>query len=247
MTCKLCNQEVPLIKKSHILPEFLFKKFFDQHGKLRKFDTVQMAKGNPRISKPSSGSYEGKLLCNDCDNRIIGQYETYISRVLNKTLPLEQTLNCKTVKNFNGINFIEIQNLDYKKTKLFLLSILFRAHISTNKEFNEVSLGKYAEEIRDIIYNGKIINDLELQISIMKFPDNSDFNSFIGQPIRRKIDATTMYSIIINGFLILFFLKENGISKRVENVRLKIDNSITLIEVPEKLVGKFILTYMGIK
>jgi hypothetical protein len=56
-----------------------------------------------------------------------------------------------------------------------------------------------------------------------------------------------MYSIIINGFLILFFLKENGISKRVEDVRLKTDNSIILIEVPEKLVEKFILTYMGIK
>ena len=247
MKCKLCDREVPLIKKSHILPEFLFKKMFDPHGKLRKFDAIEMAKGNPRIARPSSGNYEGELLCNDCDNRIIGQYETYISRVLNGTLSPANKLVCKVVKNFTHLNFLEVQNLNYKKTKLFLLSILYRAHISKNSEFKDVDLGKYAEILKDIIYNGKVIDDLEFQISILKFPNNSDYNSFIGQPIKRKIDSTTMYSIIINGYLVLFFIKENVISKKVENVRLKADDSLSIIEIPEFLVKKFLLTYMGIK
>ena len=98
-----------------------------------------------------------------------------------------------------------------------------------------------------MIFNGKNIDDLDFQISIMKFPNSSTYNSFIGQPLKRKIDSTTMYSIIINGFLILFFLKENGISKKTENIRLKQNDSLAILEIPPQLVEKFVLSYTGIK
>lgn len=247
MTCKLCNTEKALIKKSHILPEFLFKKLFDPHHKLRKFDVIQMAKGNPRISKPSSGSYEGELLCNDCDNRILGQYETYISQVLGGHLTGNEKLNCKSIVNVHALRFVEIENLNYQKTKLFLLSILYRAHISTNPEFKNVDLGIHAEKIRDIIFNNKHTEDLEYQISIVKFPDDSEYSSFIGQLVKRDVDNSTMYSIIVNGYLVMFFLKENDISKKAQNIRLKQDDKISIIEVPNSHVEKFVLSYMGLK
>lgn len=247
MTCNLCQQEKQLIKKSHILPDFLFKKLYDPHHKLQKFDAVQMAKGNPRISRPSSGAYEGELLCQDCDNRVLGQYETYISRLIARKLSPKDRISIKSVYNNSGLRFIEVTNIDYHKTKLFWLSILFRAHISTNSEFKDVDLGPYAETIRDIILNGKSIDDLTFQISAMRFSKDSEFSSFIGQPIKRKIDGTTMYTIVINGYLIMFFIKENGISKKTSNIRLKQDNSISLLEIPRHLVKKFLLSYMGVK
>lgn len=247
MTCKLCQQEKPLIKKSHILPDFLFKKLYDPHNKLRRFDAVQMAKGNPRVSRPSSGAYEGELLCQDCDNRILGQYETYISRIIARKLAPKDKINFKITYNNYGLKFIEVSNIDYTKTKLFLLSILYRAHLSKNQEFKDIDLGPYAEKLRDIIYNNKFSDDLSFQISVMRFSKDSEFSSFIGQPIRRKIDNTTMYTIVINGFLIMLFLKENGISKKTSNLRLQKNNSITILEIPPHLAKKFLLSYMGIK
>lgn len=247
MECKLCNKEKTLIKKSHILPEFLFKKLFDPHHKLRKFDLVQMAKGNPRISRPSSGLYEGQILCQECDNKTLGQYESYIANLLNETLKESDKISCRRIRNEYGLIFTEIANINYKKTKLFLLSVLYRAHISSSPEFKQVNLGTYGEIIREIIYNDLDVDDLYFQISIMKFPKSSDYNSFIGQMIKRKIDGTTMYSIIINGYLILFFTKQNGVSKKIENIRLKEDGTISILEMPTNLVEKFILSYAGIK
>ena len=115
--CHLCRKEKPLIKKSHILSEFLHANLFDEHHKLQKFQISEMAKANPRVSKPSSGSYEGNLLCNDCDNTTLSRYEDYVAKALSMGFKAEKNPKCNMEKR-NGVNFIDISNLDFTKTKL---------------------------------------------------------------------------------------------------------------------------------
>src|SRR5690554_986443 len=246
MKCKLCNQEKVLIKKSHIFSEFLHKELFDENHKLRKFEVREMMKVAPKISKPSSGSYESNLLCNDCDNVILNRYENYVSRAL--MLNFKDVKNPKCIKSQrNGINFIDVKNIAYKETKLFLLSLLWRAHISSLEEYKDVSLGPYGERIRRQLINGDPSTDDDIRISIFKFQKGSGFDSFIGQPIKYSIELTTAYSIIINGHLIVFYLKENTYSKILKNERLKVDNSISLIELPKEKIENFVMHYVGVK
>ncbi|MEC3964544.1 hypothetical protein [Flagellimonas halotolerans] len=241
--CKLCEEEKKLIKTSHIISDFLHANLYDEKHKLRAFDSKDLKSDNPQISKPSSGSYEGGILCNKCDNEIIGVYETYISRVLKNNL--KEKINCENNTNDEGLNFINVSNLDYKKTKLFLLSLLFRSHISSRVEYKEVNLGPYADKIRKQILENNPSKENDIEIVIFKFGDKTGFSNFIGQPRKHKIGHTTAYSIVINGHLILFHLKENSMSKKTMNQRLSEKGTISLIEIPEKNVVRFIMNYTG--
>jgi hypothetical protein len=243
--CKLCLKDKQLIKKSHILSEFLHAELFDENHKLIKFDAIELGKGNDEISRPSSGSYEGQLLCDKCDNQQIGKFETYISNVLKDNLKKENKLKCSKTTNPQGLSFIKIENLDYLKTKLFLLSLLWRAGISTRDEYKEVQLGPYSEKIRKLIIDDNSSTDTDIQISVLKFENGSDFTTFIGQPRRHKSGHFTNYSIIINGYLIIFHLGKDKLAKMAFNDRLKENGELTLMEIPKDKINEFVLKYTG--
>lgn len=238
--CKLCKVGKQLIKKSHIFPNFLYTDFYDEQNRLRKFDINEMKKRNPRISKLPTGIYEGQILCNKCDNNIIGALETYMSLLVNS----KKGTKVKGKRIDSGLSIFEIRNIDSKKLKLFLLSILFRASISSLSEFNDVKLGPYEEKIRLAILNNNI-EELDIQISILKFARNSNFTRFIAQPIRSKIGHATVYSIIINGYLIIFFMKENDMSKRLIDFKVRDSDKLEVLQVPKAQVEKFIISLMS--
>ena len=244
-TCKLCLKEKELIKKSHILSDFLHSDLYDENHKLRQMDVIALSNGIDRESRPSSGSYEGCILCNVCDNELIGKYETYISNLLKGNLRENEKISCKKVTNSQGINFIEIRNLDFTKTKLFLLSLLWRAGISSRNEYREVELGPYQEIFRKEIFDNSPSDDKNTQINIYKFENGSNYASFIGQPRRHKFGHSTAYSIVITGYLIIYHLGDNKISEKTFNNRLKENNSIAIIEVPKNKVQKFVMAYTG--
>jgi hypothetical protein len=243
--CNLCKEEKKLIDTSHIISDFLHKELYDENHRLRKFHPSDLTKQNPKIETPPSASYEGGLLCNKCDNETIGNYETYISNVLKNNLSKKNKLTYHKVQNIHGIKILEIENLNYNKTKLFLLSLLWRAHISTKKEFSSVNLGPYAEKIRLQIFNGIASEENDLQIMIFSFEKEGGFSTFIGSPIRHKIEHTTYYSILILGYVILFHLKENRMSKDMAEFKLRSNGNLAIWKLPQNLVSKFVLNYTG--
>jgi hypothetical protein len=65
-------------------------------------------------------------------------------------------------------------NLDYIKVKLFFLSIIWRAHISSLPFFSNVDLGKYAEKIRKMLLENDRGNEDELETCLVKIkPDKT--------------------------------------------------------------------------
>lgn len=241
--CKLCTENKELIKKSHIYPNFVYTDLFDKHGKLRKFEVDEMKKLNPKVSKPASGAYEGNLLCNDCDNKRISKLESYVAGLINGQ---DKNLKCKAGATEDGLETIEIENLKYDYLKNFILSILFRANISSFTEFNDVNLGPYNDKIREIIYNNLISDDLEYQVNIFKLCKDSNYNTLIGQPVRSKIKSETIFSILMKGYLIIISLKQNEISKKIKNIRLKSTGTLAIPIIPKVLEEKILFKYFGL-
>jgi hypothetical protein len=246
-TCRLCKEKKDLIKKSHIMSEFLHKEMYDENHKLRAFDPKEFLKSNPRISKPASGTYEGALLCKECDNQVIGKYESYSSKLINGKLGEKEKIHCNYSKTIEGITLLELSDLNYSNLKLFLLSLLWRAHISSRDEYKEVELGPYADKIEKAILNEDPSSDNDIIITITKLDLDAGFSTFIGQPRKHKIESTTSYSIIINGYIIVFYLKENRLSKRTNHLRLKEDGTLVIMEIPKNKVAPFIMKYVGVK
>ncbi len=70
MICKLCLQDKSLLKKSHIAPGFFYKEPKDEDNSFvkAKLDAVTS-------QKTCTSLFEPDILCQNCDNVILGQYE----------------------------------------------------------------------------------------------------------------------------------------------------------------------------
>ncbi len=247
--CKLCKKDKVLIKKSHILPDFLYKKLYDENHRIRKFNAIDRAKGIDKVSKPPTGEYEGGLLCKECDGEQIGKYETYLSQILNNPeTPEEQKPKCEKITNESGVEFTKVTNIDYKKTKLALLSFLWRANISKRPMFKDVDLGPVGEKIRRQINDDNASSDSNISIVVMSWHnDKQTATDIITQPRRHKDGCNTYYSFVINGFIIIYYISPNSIRKELEPFRLKEDNTLSIVHLPKGSGMEFMVNYSGAK
>ncbi len=211
--CKLCKEEKALIKKSHIIPEFLYKELYDDKHRMRKFDAIEKAKGIEKISKPPKGEYESGLLCRECDGDRLGKYESYVASILaNEELQEEQKPVCTNIINSSGAEFLRIENIDYRLLKLCLLTILWRSSISTRATYKDVELGQYEEKIREQLFDENPSSDSDIPIVVMSWRNDSQMaTDIIAQPKRHEKNGKTYYSIVLNGYVILYFISDNSI------------------------------------
>lgn len=134
MLCKLCLQESQ-VENSHIIPEFCFKPLYDE-----KHRAIQIESESPRKTLIQKGIRE-KLLCRSCEQKI-SIWEKYFSEIW-------------MIDNLYPDDFEEsirwLSGLDYKKLKLFHLSLLWRASVSKEKFFQGISIGPHEEKIRKLL------------------------------------------------------------------------------------------------
>jgi len=130
--CKLCLNDA-ILRRSHIVPEFVYKPVFG----INRTAIVFEPKRHRRSSRQTG--YWDRLFCDDCEGRL-GRLETYFADVwFNRPLRPRQ-LEGQEVNNVG---------LDYARFKLFLLSILWRADLSTLKAFQDVGCPGLDEEFSD--------------------------------------------------------------------------------------------------
>ena len=136
MNCQLCGGRSPL-QVSHILSKFIHKPLKAGNGRMY----VLSSDPNQRTYTIQDGVKE-KLLCVDCEQKR-SRWETYFS---NKWHRRELEGNTSPY---------QITGLDYAKFKLFLLSTLYMAHLSSHGLFKDVKLDPDSFlKLRRMLQNG---------------------------------------------------------------------------------------------
>ena len=246
--CKLCGQEKTLLEKSHIIPDFMYNGMFDENHKLH-LSPISIEPIDKRfIKKPSNGEYEGGLLCADCDNKLLGDnYENYASRFFKGG----ELLELQTCRNQNGIEFIKCGKLDYHKFKLFLLSILWRASISSRNFFSEINLGKHENKIREMLLSKNAGDVSDYPIFVMTYAHDPTLpKELIAQPrLVNSFDGLQLFSFMINGYFYFFYINEPNykLPQFVVDETIKPNNEINIIIIPKNKGWDFILGQSGIK
>jgi len=210
-TCRLCLLEKKLIN-AHIIPNFMYRG-------IKKKDYVSYNKdletGKSWTLPKGTGEFDKNILCSDCDNGIIEhKYEKY-----GKTVLFDDYNDTQNIENLTFY-----RNIDYSKLKLFLLSILWRASISSRPMFKGVKLGKKCEEsLRRIIYEP--IVPKEWEYAIMMFIDkSSDSQNFIDMPRHfPNVMGLNGYIFIFDSVKYIFFLNstESNIPIPFKQIMLK--------------------------
>jgi hypothetical protein len=132
--CRLCNTANELCR-SHILPEFVYRQLYDEK---HRFSILTAGVDNKLYGQ--RGLTE-RLLCHACEQRLC-RYEKYAADVM--------TGRCHHRCQKQG-DRITIKGIDYTPFKLFLMSVLWRASISTLEFFKLVSLGQREELLRQML------------------------------------------------------------------------------------------------
>ena len=146
-----------------------------------------------------TGFYEKSILCADCDNRILGRLDDYADGLLyGKGLIIRED----GFSPDGQIRMLNLQGIDYKKFKLFLLSVLWRAHISKNKFFENVNLGTEADKIRKIILNDVDVDESTYKIVMFAIMLNErELARMVVTPRHINENGLNFCTFIINGFV----------------------------------------------
>ena len=207
--CRLCLQEKALLRKSHIIPDFMYNGVFDEKHRLIPTEvdanTRRIRKGKP----VQTGEFEGGILCNECDNNVLGGYEDYASKTLYGGI---FSGNAPIFENFtqekDGIIFTQCRNLDYRRFKLFLLSILWRSSICTRPFFDKVSIGPHEEMIRRMLLEGNAGSPDAYPIALFTFlRDKIVPFDFVENPVQCNSNGCIYFHFTIAGMIYLFYVE----------------------------------------
>lgn len=135
--CKLCGERRPLLR-SHIVPEFVYKELYDSSGRARFLDPLSGRKG-----KVQKGLRE-RLLCADCEQWLNDDIEK-------PYLAMWRKLGLAG-RRFRAGDLVPV-DFDYGVTKRFLLSVLWRASVSTLPVLR-IETGPHSERLRKLLRTG---------------------------------------------------------------------------------------------
>ncbi len=142
MTCKLCDEEKKLIE-AHIVPRCVLSPLLSPAGPMIRLTN------DPKVYPQSShtGEYDKNILCAECDNSF-SPYDDYAGELLLNGFEEKYSLQSNTNQR---PPFYMVPEYDYKKLKLFFLSVLWRMSISSRPAFNRVALGPFETQFQDLL------------------------------------------------------------------------------------------------
>ncbi len=207
--CKLCGEEKKLCKRSHIIPKFMVKNLFDGH----KIHKIQSENGKiEQRGVCQAGEFESNILCQNCDNKILGTLERYASLIFydGYSKIIEQR------KDIDGMKYTYVAELNYVQFKLFLLSILWRSSISSRPIFQEVNLGVAHEtKIRQMLLENNPGDQMDYPCLIMTYLNLDEFPSaIVAQPSQMRVNGGYLYKIMVGGIIFVYWISKHYIIPR---------------------------------
>jgi len=170
MKCQLCLKDKQL-QNSHIIPEFCYKALYDgQH----RFQVLKFIPEEKKLHL-QKGIRE-KLLCYECE-QLLSPFEDHARRVFYGGQEFSFSVQEEMVR---------VKGIDYRRFKLFQLSLLWRAGLSRHPFFKKIKLGPHEERLRGMLISGDpgephdygcvllgmVMQNHELMDEIIKAPDS---------------------------------------------------------------------------
>jgi len=207
--CKLCLKEKKLIK-AHIIPASFYK--FSSDGEPHK--VLSTREGSfPKLSR--TGEYDEEILCVNCDSKL-GMYEQYA-----KDLLIQKANPKEVITHKNERVCYTVDNIDYKRFKLFLLSLLWKLDVSSREIFTAVKLGgSHERNIRQMILNENPGSDDEYSVILSKFDYDIKKVPML-HPHQIRFDNIRFYRIYLLNYIVFIKVDKGNMPSGFVNIVVK--------------------------
>ena len=241
MKCVLCHKNKKLLKKSHVIPDFMYKELFDE--KHRLYEALLSPDYQLKSKTRQTGGYDKNILCGNCDNKIFGRLERYASLVLFGGIEL----SIKAISGESKSTYVHVKGIDYRKFKLFLLSMLWRASISKLPIFRNVDLDEHQQVIREKIIKNNPGSSHEYPCAIFTYLHNRKLpHQVIAEPGCIINDKQRIYAFLISGILFVFFTSTDENTEWARQCTINEKGEMKLIQMSDSLSSKTINKFVGI-
>jgi hypothetical protein len=210
--CKMCGNDRKLIN-SHIIP----KSFWNIQKQGAEPLAVLSNRPGWRPVRSPIGEYDNNILCEQCDNQLgLFDQHVYEKLVLDLGAPL---LHHGTPLGFT------YSNSDPILVKKFILSLVWRASISSRDYFCRISLGPYEDIFRNSFMGNETSND-EISCLISEF-DQRDV-AFLN-PQYSRMDGVKFAVVFANRFTFYAKVDKKSLPEFFRQSEIKQGNSVTSI------------------
>ncbi len=186
MQCKLCQQEKKLIR-AHIIPEAFFKPL--QDGRL----APEMLKQGEYPKRIPIGIYDTTILCEECE-RIFSPWDDYAQELLLREFEEQEYyyINGKKVAILRA-------DVDYRKLKLFFLSLVWRASVSSHDFFKKLDVRSFEHDLRQHILTNDPGDSDAFAVSLAKF--EHPLGTGILDPRKDRWDGINYVRFYLGGYV----------------------------------------------
>ena len=185
--CNWCLKKEPQFADSHIIP----KAFFNHDGKNDR--KIVSYKEFPE--RRPAGSYDKGILCIDCETNfqnidsqaadiLLQNFEHYLIPFSDKKDDIALQINGK----------------HKQPIKRFLIYVLWRASVSSLKEFKNINLGSYEDKIKKELIENKVFSDHEYSFSAFKV-EKSSGNIYPRKLNKKDFSGCNFYELDFANFI----------------------------------------------
>jgi hypothetical protein len=236
LECPLCKKAVNSFhRRSHLIPEWMHKDCYDVNHKLINVDL-----NNKFAIKKQKGDYD-EIICTNCE--IISQeYDRYASLILTNRSTDSPEYNAvkrsvlKKTDKGNVANYWE--NIDFLNFQKFVFACMLRTHFHMKKKGKYLLIDKHFWRINKI-YQNNLIDDKSYPILVLKYSNKDSFRNIMVMPFRNKIDGHHFIEFSGAGYMFRIFVSSHNKPQYVNNLCLKKDGSMYLIEKKIENTGSF--------
>ena len=216
MKCHLCLEERKLIK-AHIIPESFFLPL--RSGK--KAPEIHSNIDGEYPKKSPIGIYDKSILCSKCDG-LMGDWDNYAQQLLLKDFSEDIAIH-------NGAKkaAYKIETFNYSKLKLFFISILWRASVSSHYFYSRVKLGPYQNMAREMILKKDPGSAEDFSVLVAKFSDPNVTG--ILDPHIDRFDGINFYRFYMTGFVIYIKVDKRSAPEFMKQLLIREGNPLWII------------------
>jgi hypothetical protein len=195
--CKLCGVNGKLVD-AHIIPKAFHRHM--QTDRNRPLTTVATKSNEPPKRNPG-GLYDREMLCELCEPRF-GDWDQYGAECLIQRF--EQDAVPIVLSNGN-VTAYQIDKWDEKKLRMFALSVLWRAAVTSHKRFESVSLGPHEPRLRQLILDGDPGSPYDFAVTYSRWRSvsgNEQWTRAQMDPVRFKVEGVNTVHMFFGGGIV---------------------------------------------
>ena len=189
MQCLLCSIHQNKLSKAHIFP----KGFFNKLPLKRNVQTIHTTGQDGR--KLQNAIYDTEILCCACESRIMSPLDDYAIRILRDkkgAFPIDP-------KASEQFSFWIFENVNKRKIRAFIASLLWRSSVSKQLELNNIEIGAdWEATIRENLVNNGEFAFVDCVVSYLTDPIHGAFLMPASQ-LLHPIDTARDHDIV-NGW-----------------------------------------------